>query len=243
MIVGLVDDIRPIRGRWKLSITFALGAGASLVSSPTNLIGAALVGMWVVLLANAYNLSDNMNGLSASLAAIACLTLYTISGNGMRSVSPLGLGGALVGFLPHNARHARVFLGDSGSLALGTFIALTQSQLVLAESEPCSIWACALVAFVPLADTAFVIMTRPLRGRSPLKGGTDHLSHRLTYLGLSPAYAVLVLGIAQAVAALLALLVHRSPLASAGMLTTLAAMAAMLLGSLYERTESRVRSS
>lgn len=238
LLVGLVDDVRPIPPRMKLAGQVA--AGVTLVAAgvrfplPGGLAVEAVVTIaWVVVLANAVNLLDNMDGLAAGVAAVAALSLWTwwASGDGgLPAVLPAGLVGSLLGFLAFNLRPARIFMGDSGSLWLGTTLAglsvvdagrvgnAAAAEWYLVLGVPAALMALALF------DTALVIVER-LRHRRPVSlGGSDHASHRLVALGLGPASAVAVLwllGAAAAGTATLARLGGGWLLAGAGALTVL----------------------
>jgi UDP-GlcNAc:undecaprenyl-phosphate GlcNAc-1-phosphate transferase len=206
---GLVDDLVGLRPLLKIAAQVCAAALVIAVGVRVQVIGngvaATLVGLlWLIGITNAFNLLDNMNGLAASLAAIACLffAVDTLVNHVDHVVALLALSTcfACLGFLPYNLRlqrPARVFMGDSGSQVLGFAVA----SLALASS-----WTAAgagfatlllpvLVLAVPILDTSLVTIVRLLEGRPVTQGGRDHTSHRLVRQGLSDRRAVVMLAI------------------------------------------------
>ncbi len=206
--VGLADDLR--KDSIRPSLRLAVESAAALVAVslgglragvvPDGAVDAALAAGFLVLAANALNLSDNMNGLAAVLAAAAAggLAAGASGADPARAAALAATAGAAAGFVPHNYPRARVFLGDAGSLSLGFLVA----ALALGAGEgtglpPGRAALAAVVALgIPLADTALVVASRLRRGASVFEGDRRHVSHRLVALGLGRGIAVLVLGAA-----------------------------------------------
>ncbi|MFB3072360.1 MAG: hypothetical protein ACE1ZU_02565, partial [bacterium] len=151
-----------------------------------------------VALTNAFNLLDNMDGLACGVAAIASGVLLIFSlqaGDYTVAALSAALGGAALGFLYFNFNPASIFMGDCGSMILGFSLACFSvlgtwqhaTNLVVSMTVPI------LVLGIPIFDTAFVAVTRKLRGAPISKGGRDHISHHLVRLGLSERRAVLTL--------------------------------------------------
>ena len=201
-LLGLVDDILGLSPRTKLLVQ---GIAASVVlalrviypfreSLFANLI---LSSIWIIGITNAFNLLDNMDGLSAGIALIATVYLAVIylSCGSMENVIVLAvLAGVVSGFLLFNFNPARIFMGDAGSLFIG-FLVATVSLLDVTHLSSISafLFVPVLVLTIPIFDTFFVSVTRRLRGQPISKGGTDHSSHRLVRLGLNERSGVLVL--------------------------------------------------
>jgi UDP-GlcNAc:undecaprenyl-phosphate GlcNAc-1-phosphate transferase len=143
-----------------------------------------------------------MDGLAATLAAIACayyaLDAVTLHPNDTVLVLALSLGLALVAFLPFNLRPGRsasVFMGDSGSQVLGfalAAIALSSSWRVAGTTLATTVLPL-LVLAIPILDTTLVTLVRLIERRPVTQGGKDHSSHRLVYYGLSEGKAVALL--------------------------------------------------
>ena len=157
---------------------------------------------WILAVTNAFNLSDNMNGLCAGLGLIGASAVSAASllfrGQSELACGAALIAGSLAGYLPYNYPRASVFLGDAGSQWVGYWIAV----LALLSVTPSTIsngglqqaWKAAFaVAAVPLIDMAFVVLSRTWRGQPFWVGDTYHLSHRLARTGLGKAGAVAVL--------------------------------------------------
>ena len=209
---GLADDLFHLPPLAKLG---AQGAAAALVLAAgvrveivANPVLATVLGVaWLMGMTNAFNLLDNMDGLAATLAAIACaffaVDAYTVHPSHLIATLSLGICFACVGFLPYNLRLRRpaaVFMGDSGSQVLGFALAALglASSWTVAGSTVATLLLPVLVLAVPILDTTLVTVVRLLEGRPVTRGGRDHTSHRLVYQGLSDKRAVVLLGIVSA---------------------------------------------
>jgi UDP-GlcNAc:undecaprenyl-phosphate GlcNAc-1-phosphate transferase len=201
----------------QLSIAFALvlfGVRIRIVPTP---LAVPLSLIWVVMLTNAFNLIDNMDGLSAGTATIASLTIFglTYEKNGQETVPilALALAGACLGFLRYNFNPARIFMGDCGSLFLGfTLSALAILGFWQDASSPVfsALTAPALIMGYAIFDTILVTVLRLKNGGYPWVGGKDHSSHRLVRLGLSEKNAMLSLYSFGVIGSLSALVIQRS---------------------------------
>lgn len=223
-LLGLTDDLFDINPQHKLvgqiiiaSLLVIFGFQIQWFTSRTaNLVISIF---WIVGITNAFNLLDNMDGLSAGIAFIAGLFLL-LSGifSGPESIFPAlvvlsAFLGALLGFLIYNFHPASIFMGDSGSLLIGFLIAglttkasglmtgLHSGHIVFVLAIPI------LILFIPILDTAFVSIMRKLSGRPISRGGQDHSSHRMVAIGFSERRAVLTLYAFAAGAGVLALAV------------------------------------
>uniref|UniRef100_A0A832EE95 Glycosyl transferase n=1 Tax=Desulfacinum infernum TaxID=35837 RepID=A0A832EE95_9BACT len=204
-LVGLVDDRKHLAPQTKLLVQIVLASFVVFlgfevqwfVSKTANRFWSIL---WVVAITNAFNLLDNMDGLSAGVAAIACAFLILVEAVCGHPFQPIHLAvmallGALAGFLVYNFHPASIFMGDCGSLPIGFFLAAASTQTNMAQNGPLvPILAVPVFIFcLPLFDMAFVSVMRPLFGRSISTGGRDHTSHRLVAIGLSERNTVLFL--------------------------------------------------
>jgi UDP-GlcNAc:undecaprenyl-phosphate GlcNAc-1-phosphate transferase len=197
MVLGLVDDFRPLSWKLRLGVQTILGLEAALVYFPEiGVVGTAAVVVWLVGITNAFNMLDNMDMLSAGTALIACGWLAIIvSGIGQGAwVQFVILMGALTGFLWWNRPPAKIFMGDSGSTFLGFVLGLAMAQVGSNPEGPAWSWAVALcLAAVPCYDMITVVTIRLSQGRSPFHPDKQHLSHRLVDRGLSSVSAVRVI--------------------------------------------------
>ena len=158
--------------------------------------------LWIVAVTNAFNLSDNMNGLCAGLGLIGASAVAAASllwrGQSELACGAALIAGSLAGYLPYNYPRASVFLGDAGSQWVGYWISVlallsVTPSMISNGGLPQSWMAVFAVVAVPLIDTAFVVVSRTWRGQPFWVGDTHHLSHRLARTGLGKAGAVAVL--------------------------------------------------
>ena len=200
--VGLIDDCIHLKPYSKLvgqivASCVLIANGMLLAPSTLPILGVFLTLMWIVGVTNAFNLLDNMDGLSAGTACIGALCLFlagTITGNSLMTMAAAALCGATLGFLWFNFHPARIFMGDSGSLFLGftlSTLAITGrwehvTHVFFAMLIP------VLVLAVPIFDTTFVSLMRFFNGRPISEGGKDHSSHRLVAFGLPEKTTVLL---------------------------------------------------
>lgn len=202
-IVGLLDDLAGGLSPW-LRLMFETGAAVAVWSmgSSAHLAGVpapldAFISIaWIVGVTNAFNLLDNMDGLSAGTAAIACLAIFGVAALQHRylvAALAIALAGCAVGFLRSNFHPAKIFMGDAGSLFLGFVVAVL--LLKLRANAPTRVPVAVILAIpgVALFDTALVFITRLAHGASPFQGGRDHTSHRLVHVGLPVPFAVTVI--------------------------------------------------
>ena len=164
-------------------------------------LAAPLTFVFLIGATNAVNLADGLDGLAGGttmmcLAGLALLA-FTV-GNVFVGGLALLMIGAVLGFLRYNTYPARVFMGDSGSQLLG-FSAAVLSVMLTQGAAPLSSALPLLLLGVPIIDTATVMISRILAGRSPFKADRNHLHHRLLALGFDHHEAVMVIYFAQGV--------------------------------------------
>jgi len=238
LALGLADDARGVDWRARLIVQIAvaavvvwgLGWRVTLFLEAPLLAGLLSV-LWIVALVNAFNMLDNMDGLSAGVAAIAAAVLAATLLSRPNPESPasaepqlfvagflLLLFGALAGFLWHNRTPARLFMGDAGSYFVGFSLAVATMQATytgVAGPARHAVLAPLLVMALPLYDMASVILIRLRRGMSPFAADRNHFSHRLVELGMTPRLAVRVIYLATLTCGLGAMLLHQVDVAGA----------------------------
>ena len=237
-VLGLADDIRPLRISVRLTIEF-LAAGAVVASGaragafgPLRSVGhwseIAIAVLWIILMTNSFNLLDNSDGAAGGIAAVTAAALAVLAlGAGWESIAAflLAISASCAGFLVHNWAPARIFMGDAGSLFLG-FVMSSSAVLILGlhnQSIPPTSWAVRasgllLLTFVAVVDTGTVIVSRYRAGRPLMRGGTDHISHRLRALGLRPSQSAALLSAVAGVSCTFGLLVAFGAVPAAGAL-------------------------
>lgn len=203
-IVGIVDDLLALNPWIKLlgqiiaaTVLVLSGIHIEMFIFSNVWLSAAITIFWVVLITNSMNLLDNMDGLSGGVAVIAAFSFFLsvqpdIDGQLVRFMLMI-FAGAMCGFLYHNFNPATIFMGDSGALFSGYFLA---TVAVLGtyhlEGSPSRIAVAAplFALSVPLFDTLSVMFIRWRSGQSIMLGDKRHFSHRLVDLGMSERQAV-----------------------------------------------------
>ena len=205
--MGVVDDWRTVRPSVKLIVESAAATALWVAGVRAGLFGVpaldfTLTVAWVIVVTNAVNILDNMDGVASGVVALSAWGLFAIAaqqGDYLVASMALAVTGACVGFLRHNYPPARIFLGDAGSLLLGFLLAALTLKLDLVGADGLIRSSVAvLIVAVPLFDMLLVVISR-LRARRPVYvGGTDHSAHRLSSLGWSGRRVAGVLYVAQA---------------------------------------------
>jgi UDP-GlcNAc:undecaprenyl-phosphate GlcNAc-1-phosphate transferase len=237
--VGLVDDIVALKPNTKLTAQIGVACGVLVMGlvlewTRSPLLNALLTILWIAGVTNAFNLLDNMDGLCSGIAAIAGLAFVLSIGSAEPELMPFAalLAGAGAGFLVFNFKPASIFLGDAGSLFIGSsFAVLAVASRNHGQSGVLSTIAVpALLLLIPLFDTAFVTVSRKLSARSASRGGRDHTSHRLVALGFSERQAVLILYALATIAAATAVGLSNANIFEARVVLPLLVIGLVLLG-------------
>lgn len=216
VLVGLIDDIRGLKPLTKLlsqmaaaTIMFSAGISAGQIFGFTLPVAVDLAAtvLWFLVIINAFNLIDGMDGLAAGLASIAALGIIGsllfrhLPGDALIMTAFLG---ACLAFLRFNFNPASIFLGDTGSMFLGFTVASVSLGTCSKGTLLASIGVPLLAVGVPIFDTLLAIWRRSVRRAFPeLTGRTagdgvmhfdmDHLHHRLIRSGLTQRKVALML--------------------------------------------------
>jgi UDP-GlcNAc:undecaprenyl-phosphate GlcNAc-1-phosphate transferase len=227
-VLGLVDDVRGISPRTKLlgvamlalipvvgyDVTFGHITLPFLGNHDIGTGGYLLTIFWVVLLANLVNLIDGMDALAAGIVAIAAASFALLAASFGRidaSVLAAIICGSTLGFLRYNYHPAKVFMGDSGALALGFLLALVAVEGLLKTAATITLVAPMLVIAVPILDTSFVVLKRLKYGRVPWGADHNHFYHRFMRIGFSQRRAAAYLHVWAAGLAAYAILLRFVP--------------------------------
>ena len=208
--LGLWDDSRHLGPFFKLIVQLVVAIAAAAFGDirveffiQSKFIATILSAVWIVLIINAFNFLDNMDGASAGIAVITSSMLFVAAAlSGQILVGGLALAfiGTLLGFLVFNFPPARIFMGDAGSLVVGFFVALLSLRITYYHEAQSGQWYPVLmplvVMAVPLYDFISVTFLRLSQGKSPFVGDTQHFSHRLKRHGLTDTQTVLALYLA-----------------------------------------------
>lgn len=216
-LLGILDDLLPISPAKKLGgqilVAFILSYKAGVkVSGFYGLWGIhalpeplafALSIIAIVGIINAFNLIDGIDGLAGSVGLLSCLVFgvcFYWMGMSALTVVAFSLSGAILAFLKYNFTPAKIFMGDTGSLLIGTVCAILAISFIEANHDGTStvVWGAApaialAVLFLPLYDTASVFTRRLLKGRSPFVPDKTHTHHQLLGFGLSHSAATAIL--------------------------------------------------
>ena len=238
VITGVIDDIVPLRWWLKLLLQIAAalvavfsGIRIEVFTNPIPFTGTEwlivrelsipITVLWIVLVTNAVNLIDGLDGLAVGVSAIDSLAMLVIAllvSEGNVAIILAALVGACVGFMPYNMNPAKIFAGDTGALLLG-YVLATMSVIGLFKTYAIiSFLLPFLLLALPLFDTGFAIIRRLAHGQSPMHPDRGHVHHRLIDMGLNQKQAVAILYCVSAVFGL-----------SAVVLTTSGGMKALLL--------------
>jgi UDP-GlcNAc:undecaprenyl-phosphate/decaprenyl-phosphate GlcNAc-1-phosphate transferase len=196
--IGLIDDLRPLSPWSRLAAEAAIALAMLSLAHP-GMAPAALAAAvaWVVLIANSFNLADNMDGCAPAIGvAIAVCGGLAATSEGVPATAAV-LAAASAAFLLFNRPPSSIILGDAGSLFLGS--ALAWVSLDIGELSVGGAATSMLLCGLLLVDTTVVVISRRRAGRSIFVGGTDHLSHRLVNMGAGPHAVVACLATASAV--------------------------------------------
>lgn len=208
--LGLKDDIIGVSPSKKLLVHITVGTILVVMADIRitdfwGLFGFHEIPHWAslifsvfvyIVIVNAINLIDGVDGLAAGIGTIAATTFtlwFFKTGDLPLALLGAGLAGSLMGFLIYNFNPARIFMGDSGSLTIGVVVYVLAVKMIefpidklpdaiLGVSKP--VLAMAILAY-PLIDTLRVFVHRTVQGRSPFSADKNHIHHRLLALGLS----------------------------------------------------------
>lgn len=224
LLIGFLDDARPLSARFKLLLFTAVSFGAAALAGPVEyipvtptlaielapwlgLIGTAL---WVFTLVNCANFMDGANGLSLGSLAIGLLMLGVIGLDANRLTgAAIGLcaAGAITGFLFFNFPNGRLFAGDAGALFCGAIAAI--GSLLMIHRAGLSLFVPPILFFPILADALLTLLWRAGRRRSLLDGHSEHLYQIALRHGWSHGRVALCYWAATAVCGLIAYVAWR----------------------------------
>jgi len=211
--LGIVDDRAGVRPRVKLLVqtvvavaAIALGYRVEAITLPwvdsvvlPDAVGAVLSLLWIVGITNAINLADGLDGLAAGICFLASAVNAVVAvwlGNYYMAVMMLLLAGSLLGFLRWNFHPARVFLGDTGSLPTGMYLALCSLHSAQKAHTVVLILVPLFALGYPIFDTLLAVARRMFRGQPLFASDRDHIHHRLLDHGASHSAATIQIYVA-----------------------------------------------
>jgi len=209
LIVGIIDDLKPLPARVKLlgqivaaSVLVMFDIRIEWLTNPfgdmlyVEYLSIPLTILWVVGLTNTVNLIDGLDGLAAGVSTIASVTILLVAlQQNFWTVAVLtaALAGSALGFLQHNFNPAKIFMGDTGSMFLGYMLAAISILGAVKSAATIALIVPIVALGLPILDTAFAIIRRYMSGRPIFKPDKGHLHHRLLEMGLTQKQAVLLM--------------------------------------------------
>ena len=209
LVVGVLDDCLALPALPKFFAQIAAGTivvlhGCSIryVTNPFSpvpfdlgwLAGPVTV-FWIVLMTNAVNFIDGLDGLAVGVSGISTATMLVIAlllGEEGVAVILAALLGACIGFIPYNFNPAQIFMGDTGSTFLGFVLASISVQGLFKMYAVISFMVPFLILGVPFFDVSFAVIRRLAKGQNPMTADRGHIHHRLIDMGLSQKQSVAI---------------------------------------------------
>jgi UDP-GlcNAc:undecaprenyl-phosphate GlcNAc-1-phosphate transferase len=246
LALGIHDDLKGAGALIKLigqitaaMIVFHAGVQIDVISIP--FVGYMKLGIWsfpftifwIVLITNALNLIDGLDGLAGGVATLAGLTLFVMSlvqGNVVGALVMVSMVGATLGFLRFNWNPASIFLGDTGSLFLGFLLATVSAHGSQKSFALFSIVAAFVALALPIFDLSMAVIRRFLTGKRIFGADQYHIHHLLLRKGLSQRQAAItLLGGATILGGFALVLIYSSDRISALSIVALAALTVVVI--------------
>ena len=215
--IGIKDDIvgtapvKKLMGHILVGLILVLMANIKLTSMH-GIFGIREIPEWAgiflslftyIVVVNAFNLIDGVDGLASGIGLIACLAFglwFFLVGDYINACLAFSLGGSLLAFLVFNFPPAKIFMGDSGAMVIGLIMSILAIRLIEFPKEQLPdilkgiskpIYALAVLAF-PLFDTLRIFIRRTIKGESPFAPDNKHLHHRMLKIGLTHTQTTLL---------------------------------------------------
>ncbi len=209
LIVGIIDDLKPLPAKVKLlgqivaaAVLVMFDIRIEWLTNPfgdmlyVDYLAIPLTILWVVSLTNTVNLIDGLDGLAAGVSTIAAVTILLVALQQnflVVAILTAALAGSALGFLQHNFNPAKIFMGDTGSMFLGYMLAAISILGAVKSAATIALIVPIVALGLPILDTAFAIIRRYMSGRPIFKPDKGHLHHRLLEMGLTQKQAVLLM--------------------------------------------------
>ena len=209
LIINLIDDIKNLSAKFRFIAELAIAAGVVASGAKISFLPAGILGnfaeiiislIWLLGVTNAFNYLDGIDGLATGSAAICAFYFGIIlfrTGQPLLGILSLAILAACMGFLPHNFKKAKIFLGDAGSTFIGFMLASIALVGNFATDNMIKISIPILILIVPIFDMVFTTIMRIKEKKISnisewLKyRGEDHFHHRLLTMGLHRTGSVL----------------------------------------------------
>lgn len=257
-ISGIVDDLKPVRALVKLlaqiaaALTLIIGGHTlSHIFIPffdktlyLGYIKYPLTFIWVIGITNALNLLDGMDGQAGGVSAIAATSMGIIAlllGQTDIAIACFIIVGAMLGFLTFNLPPAKIFMGDSGSLTIGFFLASIPLMFNTPEQKGKMILVAVTVLLIPILDVFSAMIRRRRKKKSFFTPDRGHIHHKfIDFTSLNTKQILLRIYLFTTLSGLLAALfiLHTNTITTIGLGVTVLAHL-ILFSFLHNRKETR----
>ena len=209
LVVGVLDDCLALPALPKFfaqiaaaTIVVMHGCEIRYVTNPFSVVpfdlgwlAGPVTVFWIVLMTNAVNFIDGLDGLAVGVSVISTATMLVVAlllGEESVAVVLAALLGACIGFIPYNFNPAQIFMGDTGSTFLGFVLASISVQGLFKMYAVISFMVPFLILGVPFFDVSFAVIRRLAKGQNPMTADRGHIHHRLIDMGLSQKQSVAI---------------------------------------------------
>lgn len=234
-VVGVRDDLVPLRAYVKLfgqivAIGFLMFFFDERLTGMYGVFGIGEFPLWlsyiltlatVIVITNAFNLIDGLDGLAGTISSVALLFFgvwFYLVGDLVFSVLAFCMLGSILAFLIFNWDPSEIFMGDTGALVIGLTLSIMSIHFINENSQlssyspykfTASVATAACAIIIPLIDTARIIILRLSKGQSPLKPDKSHIHHAIMRLGMTHAQTTLILATVHVVYICLAIAAYK----------------------------------
>ncbi len=227
LVVGIMDDCMALPALPKFFAQIAAGTIVVLhgcevryltnpfspVPFDLGLLAGPVTVFWIVLMTNAVNFIDGLDGLAVGVSGISTGTMLVIAlllGEESVAVILAALLGACLGFIPYNFNPAQIFMGDTGSTFLGFLLATLSVQGLFKMYAVISFMVPFIILGVPFFDITFAVIRRLAKHQNPMTADRGHIHHRLIDMGLTQKQSVAIVYMLTAVLGVAAVLLANS---------------------------------
>ncbi len=210
-VIGLIDDFIGLNAFQKIpfeiiaaTIVFFNGFSIKIVSLPispykvvlNNWVSYLITVIWIIGLTNALNLIDGIDGLAGSIAILSGFSFFfidIINNKSDISIIILCMLGAIVGFLTYNLPPSKIYMGDSGSLTIGFFLAILSIKSSAKAAFGITFIVPIIILFIPIFDTLLAFSRRILKKKNPFSADKEHIHHKLMEKGYNEKQVLFIL--------------------------------------------------
>jgi UDP-GlcNAc:undecaprenyl-phosphate GlcNAc-1-phosphate transferase len=224
-LMGLADDAYNTQPFLKFIIQFIcalilIASGIEINVFEIDIVNKIITIFWVIGIMNSINMLDNMDAITSVVSMTIFLNSILLNLYFGEFTNPfflilLGLIGGILGFLFFNWNPSKMYMGDTGSQLLGLILAFIgikifwNGQFETGYHDTTRHVFMTLIAFIlPISDTTTVFINRIRRKQSPFKGGRDHTTHHLSYLGFNDAQVAFIFLFVSFISVVLVLIIN-----------------------------------